>query len=194
MDKNKIIILALVAIIVVLAIALFASMSADNKIDTKLTINCNSTLYKGDSISVKLTDLNGTPIVNQSINITIIDSDNASSYHSVVTNDEGVGEFKLDEEVGNYTINCIYNGNDIYVGNSTTKKITIKEEVVEQEISTSSSANAQSKTYASGLTDDEIEGYIQRDLNERAKNGVEGSYDYEEARQFYENVPPTGMV
>ncbi len=149
MDNNKIIMLALVAIIVVLAIALFASMSTDNKIDTELTIKGNSTLYKGDSISVKLTDINGNPIVNQEINITIIDEKNRSDYRSVVTDDNGVGKLKLDKDVGNYTINCTYGGNDIYAGNSATKKITIEEEVVEAEPTSYSSAGSSSSSGSS---------------------------------------------
>lgn len=137
MDKNKLIIIALVAIIIILAAALFAT-NYHAKEDTELKITGNSTFYEGDSIKVKLTDLNGTPISNQTINVTITDKDNTNSYYSVVTNEKGVGKLKLEKDVGNYTVNCTYGGNDKYNGNITSKKITIEEEVVEAQTSSSS--------------------------------------------------------
>lgn len=142
MDKNKLIIIALVIIILILAAALFAT-NYHAKEDTKLRITSNSTLNEGDSIKVMLTDLNGTPISNQSINVTITDKDNASSYFGVVTDDTGIGTLKLKQSEGNYTVTCTFGGNEKYVGNSTIKNITIKkEEVVESQSSSSSSSSS----------------------------------------------------
>ena len=128
--------------------------------------------------------------------MTITYSDGASSHVSVVTNFKGVGTLKLDKDAGNYTVNCTYSGNENYTGSNNTQKITIEEVVAEAPVSEQSSSqeSSQQSSYPSGLTDDEIDAYIQRDLNERAKNGVDGPYDYEGAKEFYRNVPPTGMV
>ena len=57
--------------------------------------------------------------------------------------------------------------------------------------SSSSSSSSSSSRHPSGLTDAEIDAYIQRDLNERAANGIYDGYDFQEARSFYENVPPS---
>ena len=56
-----------------------------------------------------------------------------------------------------------------------------------------SSSKQVSNKYKSGLSDSEIEAYIERDLAVREANGVNTPYDMDQARSFYENVPPTGM-
>lgn len=149
MDKNKIIIIALIVIILALAIGIFASMNGHAKEDTKLTITSNSTLYEGDSIKVKLTDLNKTPLSNQTINVTLTDDNQTSSYYSVVTNEKGIGTLKLDKSEGNYTVNCTFGGNDNYTGNSTAKKIKIEKEVVEAQTTSSTSSSYSSSESSS---------------------------------------------
>ena len=120
--------LILVIIIAILAAGLVMSnLHSFEKKQTKLTITGNSSISKGDSIKVKLTDLNDTPIANQTVNITVTGKDNTSEYFSVVTNDKGVGKLKMDKDAGSYKINCTYGGNDKYAGNSSSKKLTIKE-------------------------------------------------------------------
>ena len=131
MDKNKIIILALIIIIAALLIALAAIMPNMNKQDTNLKFKSNSTLTEGNSLKIKLTDANGTAIVNQTVNVTITGKDGSSDYHSVVTNENGIGKLKLDKSPGKYNVTVSYSGNDKYNGCNATKKITIKEKVVE---------------------------------------------------------------
>ena len=145
MDKNKLIMLILVIIIAILAAGLVMSnMHSFEKKQTKLTITGNSSISKGDSIKVKLTDLNDTPIANQTVNITVTGKDNTSEYFSVVTNDKGVGKLKMDKDAGSYKINCTYGGNDKYAGNSSSKKLTIKEKAAETESGSSSSDSGSS--------------------------------------------------
>lgn len=195
-NKNIIIILLIVIVILAAALGVMLLSQSEAKPDTKIAITSNVTLHEGDKLKIKLTDINGTGISNQTVNVTITDGDGVSSHFSVVTNSKGIGTLKLDKDAGNYTVNCTYGGNDKYAGNSTSKKLTIEEGVVETPVyeQSSSQESSQESSYPSGLTDEEIDAYIQRDLNERAKNGVDGSYDYEGAKDFYRNVPPTGMV
>ena len=112
-------------------------------------------MTEGDSIKIKLTDGNGTPIASQTVNVTITDKDKASDYHSVVTNEKGMGTLKLDEDAGKYTVTISYGGNDKYKSSNATKKIIIKEEVVETQTtssqSSSSSNNDNSINYDSEL-------------------------------------------
>ena len=96
MEKNKLMIVGLIIVIAILAIGIFMALSNHEKMDTKLTIKVDSPVHEGDYIKVKLTDLNKTPIANQTVNITITDKDNASTYYSVVTNAKGVGKLKLE--------------------------------------------------------------------------------------------------
>ena len=143
MDRDKIIILALIVVIAALLVGMaFTMMPNMTKQDTKLKFKSNSSLTKGDSLKIKLTDANGTAIANQTLNVTIKDKKGASDNHSVVTNAKGVGTLKLDKSAGKYNITISYGGNDNYTGCNATQKITIKEKVVEaQPLSSSSSSS-----------------------------------------------------
>lgn len=154
MDKNKIIIIALIVVILALLAGLFLSMPNFAKKDSKLEIISNDTLDEDGQIEVKLTDLNNTPIVNQTVNITVTDENQTSTYFSAVTNDEGVASLKLDKGGGNYTVNCSYAGNDNYTGSSSSQKLTIeeiKETAVIQESSAQSSSSSNTLNYDSEL-------------------------------------------
>ena len=154
MDKNKIIIISLIVVILALLAGLFLSMPNFAKKDSKLEIISNDTLDEDGQIEVKLTDLNNTPIVNQTVNITVTDENQTSTYFSAVTNDEGVASLKLDKGGGNYTVNCSYAGNDNYTGSSSSQKLTIeeiKETAVIQESSAQSSSSSNTLNYDSEL-------------------------------------------
>jgi len=147
-QKHIIIILLIVVVVLAAAMAVMILSPFDAKADTKLTIKSNDTLHEGDKFKVKLTDINGTGISNQTVNVTLKDSDGQTSYFSVVTNSKGIGTLKLDKSAGNYTVNCTYGGNDKYTGNTTFQKLTI-EEIVEEpayEESTVSSSNSGSNS------------------------------------------------
>lgn len=149
-SKNKIIILALIVVIAALLIGIFATMpQTPNKQDTNLTFKCKSTINEGDSIKIQLTDANGTAIANQSVNVTITDKNKASDYHSVVTNNKGVGTLNIDKSAGEYVITVKYNGNDNYTGCNATKKITIEEKDVPQESSSSQQSSYEESSSSS---------------------------------------------
>ena len=139
METNRIIIIALLVVIAALLVGIFAAMPNFTKTDSKLEITGNDTLNEGDNLQIKLTDTNGTALVNQTVKITFTDKDNSASDYSVVTNDEGVGELKLDKNAGEYDVTVSYGGNDGYNGCNATKKITIKEKVVEATVEKTSS-------------------------------------------------------
>ena len=142
MERNQIIIIALIVIIAALLVGITAMMMPNMaKQDTKLKFKSNSTLTEGESLKVKLTDANGTALANQTVNLTITGKNGSSDYHSVVTNKKGIGTLKLDKNPGKYTVNVTYGGNENYTGNTTTQKLTVKEEekVVASQTSSSSS-------------------------------------------------------
>ena len=149
MDRNKIIIIALIAIILALLVGIFVSMPNFAKTDSQLEIIGNDTVTEGNNIQVKLTDAHGTALVNQTVKITFTDNDNSASDYSIVTNDEGLGVLKIDKTAGEYDVTVTYDGNEGYNSYNTTKKITIKEEVVEAQQSTTSSSNQNAIFYDS---------------------------------------------
>ena len=149
MDKNKIIILALIAIIAALLVGLAAMMPNLNKHDTKLAFEGNSTIANGDSIKIKLTDDNGTQLANKEVNIAITDENSTSDYHSVVTDKNGVGTLKIDKSAGDYTLTANYGGDENYTGCNATKQITVEEEVVEEQVAQQSTQSAQTSSSSS---------------------------------------------
>lgn len=78
-----------------------------------------------------MTDANGNALGNQTVNVTITDSNKASSYYSVVTNDNGIGTLNLDKNAGEYSVTISYGGNNGYKSCNATQKITIKEKAAQ---------------------------------------------------------------
>ena len=131
MERYKIIIIALIAIIAILLVSIIAIMPNIMKKDTQVTINSKSTLNEGDSIKIKLIDENGVAIANQNVNISI-NNGTVTDYHSITTDNQGIGKLELDKKAGSYDVCVIYSGNDNYKGCNATKMIKI-EEVAEAE-------------------------------------------------------------
>ena len=149
MDRQKIIILALIVMVVILLVAVFSMMPGFTKQNTEITFKNNSTLTKGDSLNITLTDANGTALADQTVNITIADGNNAENYHSAVTGENGTASLKLDNGAGNYTVTVSYDGDEKYNGCNATEEITIEEEVVETQTSSSSDASSDSSSTSS---------------------------------------------
>ena len=149
MDRQKIIILALIEMVVILLVAVFSMMPGFTKQNTEITFKNNSTLTKGDSLNITLTDANGTALADQTVNITIADGNNAENYHSAVTDENGTASLKLDNGAGNYTVTVSYEGDEKYNGCNATEEITIEEEVVETQTSSSSDASSDSSSTSS---------------------------------------------
>ena len=74
MDYNKIIIALVVVLVVMVAAGVIFLNPGHAKVDSRAVVTSNSTLQDGDNFTIRLTDLNNTPIANQRVNITIIDA------------------------------------------------------------------------------------------------------------------------
>lgn len=147
--ENKNIIIILVVIIVILAavIGFMVLKPMHAKEPTKIKVTSNKTLNEGDDLSVKLTDLNKTPLSKEKVNITIKDSKGKIVVNKTVkTNDKGNAKLDLDLNKGKYNVTVSYGGNENYTGNNTTQELTIKEKVVEAQQSSSSSNGGSSES------------------------------------------------
>lgn len=137
MEKNKILIIALIAVIAVLLIGIAVVMPGFGKEKANITIKSNDTISQGESIKIELTDVNGTPIDNETVNVTLTDENGTEDVKvAVLTDDEGIAEVEIDEEevVGNYTVECTFEGNDNFTEETTTQEIEIVEEDVEDDV------------------------------------------------------------
>lgn len=137
MDYNKIIIALIILLVVVIAAGVLFLNTSHAQTDSKVIVTSNSTLEEGDTFSIRLTDLNNTPIANQVVNVTVIGSDGGQNPKTVTTDANGEGSFQLiDLAAGNYTVKIEYGGNENYTSCNTTQKLEIKEKV--SSVSTSS--------------------------------------------------------
>lgn len=148
--ENKNIIIILVAIIIVLGVMIGAMFlqSTDAKEPTKVKITSDKSQYEGGKLAVQLTDLNKTAISKEKVNITITDKNGKVVVNETVkTNSKGKAKLDLDLKKGKYSVNVTYGGNENYTGNSTIQKLTIKEEVKETESVSSSSSYSSEPVY-----------------------------------------------
>jgi hypothetical protein len=111
MNAKPILIILIVIVFIFLAWLMGPMImnSQFQKTDSQLEITSNNTLYKGDNLTVRLSDVNGTPIPDAKINISVINEAGKDEY-SVVTDSNGEGYLKLDKIVGKYTVNCTFDG------------------------------------------------------------------------------------
>ena len=128
-NKNIIIILLVVIVILLAMIGITVLHPFDTKEPTKVRVISNKTLIEGESLLVKLSDLNNTPISKQVLNVTITNSKGKVIVDDVVkTNSKGLAKLNMNLKKGNYIVNVTYDGNNNYTGNNTTQKLTVKEE------------------------------------------------------------------
>lgn len=178
-NKNIILILIVVIVILAVAMALMVLPSTNAQENSKISIVSNNTLYQGDNVAVKLTDLNNTPIKKVKVNVTVTDKKGKVVLNkSVTTNSKGKANLKLDLDVGKYSVNASFEGNGNFTGNNSTKKIEIKEvEVVEEPVYESSSNNYQTS----------------EDNGLKSSRDFE-SYDYAPGLHVHENTYKNGDI
>ena len=145
--ENKNIIMILLVIIVILLIAIgvmfFNPINAKESCNIKIT--SDNEQYEGGELSVKLTDLNKTPISKEIVNVTITNKKGKVVAEDIdKTDSKGKAKLDLDLKKGNYVVNVTYGGNENYTGNNTTQKLKIKEAVTEATSSNSESSSSTS--------------------------------------------------
>lgn len=109
MEKNKLVIAAIVLIVIV-AVGSFIYISA-NSHNTKIDVISNNTLKNGDFIKVQLTDEYRNVYPNEVVDIKVLDDSGWAHKYQVTTDENGEGAAEIISlENGNYTVHCNYNG------------------------------------------------------------------------------------
>ena len=196
-QKNIIIILAVVVVALVAVMAVMSMPSLNGQKDSKIAIVSNATLYGGDNLTVKLTDLNNAAI-SAGVKITVTDdSGNVVLEDSLKTDSDGNASMPLNLDAGNYTVNATFSGNENFTANSTTQKLVIEKEAVQETASSQSSQSSSSSSSGSGLHyDPEVNVYYNDegvivDPDGQHGQGVGSSYaDVRDARDRWERGEP----
>ena len=196
-QKHIIIILAVVVVVLVAVMAVMSMPSLNSQKDSKIAIVSNSTLYGGDNLTVKLTDLNNAAI-SAGVKITVTDdSGNVVLEDSLKTDSDGNASMPLNLDAGNYTVNATFSGNENFTANSTTQKLVIEKEAVQETASSQSGQSSSSSSGGSGLHyDPEVNVYYNDegvivDPDGQHGQGVGSSYaDVRDARDRWERGEP----
>lgn len=126
-------ILLVVAIIVIVAgtVMFLMAHQAHPKQDSKIMMTSADNLTEGDNITLKLTDVNNTPISNQNVAVSIVNSSGKSLQKSLTTGVNGEVTFKTDNlTTGSCAIVVKYNGNDKFDGCNFTENVNINKKKV----------------------------------------------------------------
>ena len=147
-NRNIIIILFVIIVVLAVAVAFVFFNPTAAKEATTIKITSDKEQYEGGELSVKLTDLNKTPVSKEIVNVTITNKKGKVVVDEVVkTDSKGKAKLDLKLKKGKYTVNVTYGGNENYTGNNTTQKLTIKEKVVEETVSQSDYDGNQRPSY-----------------------------------------------
>ena len=184
-NRNIIVILIVIIVILAAAIGFMLVKPMHAKDPTKIKVTSNKTLNEGDNLSVKLTDLNKTPLSKENLNITVKDSTGkVVANKTVQTNDKGNAKMDLNLKKGNYDVTVSYGGNENYTGNNTTQKLTIKEkEVVEATVEQVNSEDSSAKTSDSNMPEEMRKIYAAR--GKAAEDGIP-MYEYTQSPELVE--------
>ena len=148
--NDKLTIGILIAIIIVLIIGVVVVMPNMQKQQTKLVMASNTSVYENESVSVKLTTLNDTPIANASVILVFKDQNGSITNKSALTDNNGLCNISLNGlNTGNYSVTVIFNGNDKLMNSSLSSNLEIKEKVTEVQKSVSSSTSSSSSSSSS---------------------------------------------
>lgn len=148
MDNQKTIIILLCVIIALLALLVVMFSPLMTKETSNLAID-DKEINAGDSLVVILSDGNGNPIPNETINIKLTDKDGITIDEEATTNSKGHANLKI-EESGNYSAACSFDGGAKYSSCSISENIKVEKpttEVVETQQSSSDSKSSSSTPY-----------------------------------------------
>lgn len=131
MNLKNILLVVAIILVVIAAFTFLMAHQAHPKQDTKIIITNGTNLTEGDNLTLKLTDLNGTPLSGQQLNVTVFDSSGGFNQKMLNTDDNGQVSFKVDNKtIGNCVVKVKYNGNEKFDGCNFTDNIIVNKKVI----------------------------------------------------------------
>ena len=154
-------------------------------IDKKLNV--------GDSFVVKLTDINGNPISNETVHIKLDNKQGTIINEDITTNSKGKAKYKM-EVKGKYSASCSFDGNGQYDSSSTADNITVKKATTkviskDQTSSYTSSSSSGGSTYGPAV---DSEGVTREQAEANDMRYQEVTIDGERVGVYVRYDPNTG--
>ena len=125
LKKTDMWIISLIIIIIAVILAIFAVSSLFGIKESQIEIISNDTVHNGDSINIKLSDIDGNPLSNELVKIVMMDNKGKRQSYSITTDSNGIADTTVaNKDPGRLTINATFEGNEKF--NSTNEVKLIK--------------------------------------------------------------------
>lgn len=125
LKKTGMWIISLIIIIIAVILAIFAVSSLFVIKESQIEIISNDTVHNGDSINIKLSDIDGNPLSNELVKIVMMDNKGKRQSYSITTDSNGIADTTVaNKDPGRLTINATFEGNEKF--NSTNEVKLIK--------------------------------------------------------------------
>ena len=125
LKKTDMWIISLIIIIIAVILAIFAVSSLFGIKESQIEIISNDTVHNGDSINIKLSDIDGNPLSDELVKIVMMDNKGKRQSYSITTDSNGIADTTVaNKDPGRLTINATFEGNEKF--NSTNEVKLIK--------------------------------------------------------------------
>ena len=155
MRRGDLYILILVIIAVIILLGVFVIGNFFSVKESHIDIMANDTLKDGDRFDVKLSDVDGNPLANQTVKIVMMDSHGKRQAYSIVTDPNGIANTVIgNKDPGKISVNASFGGNDKFNYTSAVKTINVIEGRSNNTVDTSSSSSQESYDSSSDVSYD----------------------------------------
>ena len=118
----------MIIIIIDVILAIFAVSSLFGIKESQMEIISNDTVHNGDSINIKLSDIDGHPLSNESVKIVMMDNKGKRQSYSITTDSNGIADTTVaNKDSGRLTINATFEGNEKFNSSNAVKLIKVRE-------------------------------------------------------------------
>ena len=106
--------------------AIFAVSSLFGIKESQMEIISNDTVHNGDSINIKLSDIDGHSLSNESVKIVMMDNKGKRQSYSITTDSNGIADTTVaNKDSGRLTINATFEGNEKFNSSNAVKLIKV---------------------------------------------------------------------
>lgn len=118
----------MIIIIIAVILAIFAVSSLFGIKESQMEIISNDTVHNGDSINIKLSDIDGHSLSNESVKIVMMDNKGKRQSYSITTDSNGIADTTVaNKDSGRLTINATFEGNEKFNSSNAVKLIKVRE-------------------------------------------------------------------
>lgn len=118
----------MIIIIIAVILAIFAVSSLFGIKESQMEIISNDTVHNGDSINIKLSDIDGHSLSNESVKIVMMDNKGKRQSYSITADSNGIAYTTVaNKDPGRLTINATFEGNEKFNSSNAVKLIKVRE-------------------------------------------------------------------